>query len=642
MKSRYDLFVVLLEEFGRICEVDTSKSRETALRRWKSEGDEFFTVHLANFGKDFDRCLALESIPPDLFKGWRRTRVDVVVDDGKAPVLKKTKGTPVFLREFLDQIFVTDLVVDTGHFPDGDFGPLFRRNGSDVARAANAVWALRQLTRLFSKEKKVCDENRIQLAFDQYLETDKSLSDPLVDERRVELFHGSLLDDVRRVIRLVFGDALSSTDRAIYEGALIPAHGPGKTADRLLGNQKWVFRSWHQRLERLFPFQEYAVASPRYIEEREGDVELIPPEKELPVKVTPVPKTQLTPRLIAQEPTVMQYIQQAIARHLTLAIEAEGMGRRFTSFTDQNTNRAMAHLGSEDGSLATLDLSEASDRIANWLVEDLFSDFPHFSEGIEACRSTRARLPDGQVVRLEKFASMGSALTFPVEAMIFTAAAIVGCLRARGLPLERSTIGRLIESVHVFGDDIIVPVDATNSVIRVLHSLGFVVNEDKSFWTGGFRESCGKEFWYGFDVSTVKVRTGFPNSPDCATEVISTVSLRNLFYAEGLIGTCDFLDSLLMEATRGYYPIVSSTSPILGRVDDFISYDVGRWNRRTHSFEVKGWAERSRSPKNGIDDSHALLKCYSHPGISELDPEHSRRSGRPRAASLKLVWGPPF
>jgi len=102
------------------------------------------------------------------------------------------------------------------------------------------------------------------------------------------------------------------------------------------------------------------------------------PQEELPTRLVAVPKTQATPRLIAEEPTVMQYIQQAIMQSLVPEIESNLISGSFTGFTDQAPNQLLARKGSEDGSLATLDLSEASDRVANWLVEELFGDFPNF------------------------------------------------------------------------------------------------------------------------------------------------------------------------------------------------------------------------------------------------------------------------
>jgi hypothetical protein len=227
------------------------------------------------------------------------------------------------------------------------------------------------------------------------------------------LFGGGLLRDLSRVIMLVFGDAFAEVDRQIADYEIVPTHGPGATADRLVGNQKWTFPTWPERLERIFPFREYAQHS--LLAERDSPLRLLPMDEEYPTRVILVPKTQVTPRIIAAEPTAMQYAQQSLKRALVGAIESHEMASSFVGFELQWPNQAMAHCASDDGALATLDLSEASDRVPNWLVEAILEPWPLFNEAVQACRSTQAKLPDGRVIPLLKFASMGSALTFPVH-----------------------------------------------------------------------------------------------------------------------------------------------------------------------------------------------------------------------------------
>lgn len=398
---------------------------------------------------------------------------------------------------------------------------------------------------------------------------------------------------------------------------------------------------WHDRLEYLFPYREYALPNWHYAKEDQA-ITWLSPEDEPPVLLTAVPKTQATPRLIAIEPTVMQYIQQAIMAPLVQNIESNSVSRSFTAFTDQRPNQALAKKGSKDGSLATLDLSEASDRVANWLVEDLFSDYPHFLEGIQACRSTRCQLPSGSVMQIQKFASMGSALTFPIEAMVFTTVALTGILRSTNTPPTLASIKKLFGQVRVYGDDIIVPVDKAEAVIDTLETFGFKVNRSKSFWTGPFRESCGKEYFHGNDVSIVKVRERFPSSSRSAKEMVSLVSFRNQLCEAGWFDTVDELDQSISVLLRGTYPVVSSNSPLLGRIDSRYPVDIDRFNKGLFRPEVKGYQLYAPIPRNALTDVPALLKCLMHPGISKMQKEHLVRSGRPRVASLKLAWAPVY
>lgn len=396
---------------------------------------------------------------------------------------------------------------------------------------------------------------------------------------------------------------------------------------------------WHDRLEYLFPFWEYALPNARYA--LEGlDVTFLTPEDEPPTRLVAVPKTQSKPRLIAAEPTVMQYIQQAIAGVLVPALEQNSLSGSFLGFTDQVPNQEMARVGSKDGSLATLDLSDASDRVANWLVEELFQDFPHFLEGVQAARSLRCQLPSGEVIPLTKFASMGSAMTFPIEAIVFATVALLACHGTSSRPTYAS-LRRFVGSVRVYGDDIIVPANKAVEVIDYLETFGFKVNRRKSFWTGSFRESCGKEYFHGRDVSVVYSREKYPTSLRSVKELVSLSSFRNQLARAGWYDTVELLDKDLLTLTGGNYPYVQENSPLLGRVGPDRP-DIHRTNRALHRPEVRGFTVRAKSPDSALDGVPALLKCLMHPEISEYAWDHLQRSGRPRAVGLKLAWAPVY
>jgi hypothetical protein len=478
------------------------------------------------------------------------------------------------------------------------------------------------------------------------------------------------LADTRRVFNLLFGRVLTKLEAMIYSGELRPKHGPGSTADSLYGNQKWTLPVWHQRLETLFPYVDYGVPSYRYWDEQFW-TKFLMPEGEPPAKLTAVPKTHGKPRLISIEPTVMQYIQQAISVPLRDLLERDSLSKHFIGFEEQWPNQAMAQIGSEDGSLATLDLSDASDRVPNWLVEDLIQDFPLFGEAVEACRSSHVQLPSGDVHQLRKFASMGSAMTFPIEAMVFTSVAFEAMFRASKTRPTLAAFRQYQDQVRVYGDDIIVPTHKAEIVIEALETLGFRVNRNKSFWTGSFRESCGKEFWKGMDVSVVRFRKRLPTSRHDVDEIVSTSATRNLFYKAGMEELASRLDDLLVDILDGCYPWVKDTSPILGRVHKSGLYQIDGWNERLHCPFVKGYAVVPKIPQNEINDHHALMKCFQRASlpkanseepweeevryaqidrrgwVTELldrgsDPKHLTHSGRPFAVSIKRGKGLPF
>jgi hypothetical protein len=160
----------------------------------------------------------------------------------------------------------------------------------------------------------------------------------------------------------------------------------------------------------------------------------------------------------------------------------------------------MAREGSLRGNYATADLSSASDTVSYALVMSLlpmewFDLLDHFrSESVEF---------RGELVELEKFSSMGNAFTFELESLIFYSLALAVCdyLDLLGSPVfdDKGALNKGFPVV-VYGDDIIVPVGAYSLLEKVLTWCGFELNSKKSFCYGYFRESCGADWLFGFDV----------------------------------------------------------------------------------------------------------------------------------------------
>jgi len=623
VKSRSDIWLAMLVDTGMACSVSTSHDRETVMRRVKAEGDSFYTITLPTFEKDLLRSVEEGRIPSDLFRSFSRRKV--------RKKNETVRGVPEFFGGFLDLLFTSETGVDVDGgrlLPE----PILRRD--DINVSALALKSIRQLCLLFSKEKALCSAEKIDQAIQSYVDVDKALDNPL--EGDIE-FLVSRIRFLQRVLSIMYADVISAVEREIDHFELVPAHGPGATADAVRGNSKWRFLTWNDRLEEYFPYGMYCLPNASY--EAEGQVEYLPLDAEIPAKLVSVPKTQSTPRLIAEEPANMQYIQQSLMRSLVPKLELSRFGS-FVGFTDQTPNQELACIGSRDGSLATLDLSEASDRVPYWLVAAVFGRFPTFVGAISSARSKTVQLPSGEIISLRKFASMGSALTFPLETMLFSMISVASCLGWSSA--SRSAISRLAGSVRVYGDDIIVPTDKAASVIEGLESFGFKVNRNKSFWTGPFRESCGREFLFGLPTSVVKCREKLPESQNCVKEIVSLVSFRNLLAQEGYSTTIDILDKEITYLLRGRFPFVEETSPVLGRVPG--RYPMVIDHHRDHPYlhrpEVRGYVINARSPKSVLDDVPALLKCLVTPGISQLQPDHLERSGRPRAVGLKLAWAP--
>jgi hypothetical protein len=597
MKSPMPLLQRILHQMGDRCGTSTNRDWETITGRVKTEGFSFVTITLPEFCKDFEEALDLGFVGSHHFLSFRKWR-----------------RLPAFLRGFVSQVF------------DPDTGVL-RQDPSVLA-----IQAVRQICLVFGKINLPCSKERVRKAFDGYLKAEKELRE--ADRAR----NGDFLQDFARVSRMLWSDLFADIDNDVYAGKIIPKHGPGSTASGLKGNAKFSNRQWTYRLENVFPFVENGFASWSQWQDL-PQVRWFGPREEEPVKVISVPKTLKTPRIIAMEPVYMQYVQQGLLEKIEEGYKKHVFPRSFVNHVGtQHVNQELACLGSTDGSLATLDLSEASDRVSNQLVRVMLSPHRWLFQAVDACRSRTAELPDVGKVRLAKFASMGSALTFPFEAMVFCTLVFLGIERDVGHRLSRREILSYSGKVRVYGDDIIVPVEHVRSVIHFLETNGLKVNGRKSFWNGKFRESCGKEYYNGTDVGIVRCRSMLPSSRKDVSELVSTVSLMNRLYSAGLDEAGDFLFTELRKFIR--LPRVSRTSQALGLEVDF-DFDVDRYNQHLHRGETRVWVVDAKLPNNSIDGYDALLKVFLKRSSRPFqDPRHLEVSGRPVALRIKQQWIP--
>jgi hypothetical protein len=636
VKSLTYLWSCIANEMAIRCCTSATRDIKTVTCRFEHEGLSFLAITLADYGKVTQKWL---------------DRGFVVPSEAAAFKLKPHTGLPAFLSGFLERVF------------DPCSGVLL--DEPDI----EAILAIRQLMLMFSKialpnhsernenlgvDRKVVSEDRERRAMSEFVqcEQDVRAADARLDPE--------FLRDFKRMSAMLFGDLFSKVDRDVYWGRNVPKHGPGTVADRLSSNAKWDQRTWTARLSKVFDPASVLYPNGHFVDRMDEDLNILEPEAEIPVRVITVPKTLKTPRIIAIEPAVMQYMQQAVLRNILSAIKEDGFLHRVVGFDDQDPNRELAREGSHSGDLATLDLSEASDRVSNQHVLAMLEDWPHLCEAVQSTRSRKADVPGHGVLRLAKFASMGSALCFPIEAMVFLTVIFLGIERESSTLLSRDAlIKRYRERVRVFGDDLIVPREHVLSVVDELETFGFRVNISKSFWTGRFRESCGREYYDGQDVSVVKVREVLPTRRQNASGVISAASLRNQLYWAGFWRGAAWMDDYMRKVLK-HWPNVAPSSPLLGR-ESALGYQFQRLHPNHHSPLTKGYYVVAKAPRDHLEGSGALLKCLVRTAgqtmfgltrakpvvplgvdVNSVDEEHLERSGRPKRVDIKLGWRPPF
>ena len=511
----------------------------------------------------------------------------------------------------------------------------------------DCIFAIRQICLFAKKLKLPCTSAREKAAESAFVQCESDLRAHEPDRITADIFS--------RVSRVVWSDLIGGRNPT---DEYIPRHGPGTTQEGIRGNGKFAFPSWPSRLESEFPFSEFGIGSISNYTGGFSDhpVRIVSTRDETPVRVVFVPKTQKTPRVIAIEPVCMQYIQQAIAAWLIPRIEHRGLYTKgHVNFRDQSVNAKLALSTSISGESATLDMSEASDRVSSGLVWRMLSSVPEFRKQVFACRSTRATLPSGRLVHLRKFASMGSALCFPIESMAFYIAIISARIRIAGVRITPRSIRKYSSGVFVYGDDLIVPTDEAPAICTILEGLAFKVNAHKSFWNGKFRESCGMDAYNGVDVTPVYIRRMLPADRTDSHGVASLVSLANQFYLKGMWQTCKFLRQEA-EKLLGELPTMAITAfrylerVIEGRYNPsrqcaglgWISFSNGEsangWDKQYQCFKSKRWIVIPVRRKDPLNGDFALLKCFGLIGNSDVDPKHLRETVRYGNLALKRRW----
>jgi hypothetical protein len=260
-------------------------------------------------------------------------------------------------------------------------------------------------------------------------------------------------------------------------------------------------------------------------------------------KLIDVPKSLTSKRVIAPEPLdkavagqrALLTLRDVLTRNGSMAFINDKSGSIPWAIDGQDINRALAKTGSATGSFATVDLSSASDSISKSLF---------FRVCPESWRPFYANQIDWYYIdelkrrcALHTLFTSGHPLTWDTEAAYFLAVARF-CARICGVQEYRS-------KCWSYGDDIILPAQAYDTVCDVLEILGHRVNRDKSYAVGRFRESCGGWYYNGEDVTPVfwprseVTFDGVGLQPMC--------KLQQRLLSAGLTGAASYLTARIQE-----------------------------------------------------------------------------------------------
>jgi hypothetical protein len=507
------------------------------------------------------------------------------------------------------------------------FNLVFAEDGNllDVV-SAEAIGHLRQVLYFAYKYELPYSEAETSRVIETFIQTDAELA----------LLDIPLASDTLSLAKII--------TRKVFDGFnhldIHPRHGPGAVATGEKLDAKWYFTRRYQSLDTVYPFHKYFLMGG--IWENVLDWSRFPPvtHQNGRAKVVLVPKDSRGPRLISCEPLEFQWIQQGLGRKMASHLE---YGSPYTkgqvNFTRQDINSNLAKTSSASQQYATLDLKDASDRVSLELVRRIFEDTPDLLRALEASRTTETLLPDGRVVSLLKYAPMGSALCFPVEAYVFWVIIVSALISHSKLPLEK--VG---SQVFVYGDDIIVPTEWALVSIQALESFGLRVNRDKSCIKGYFRESCGTDAYNGVDVTPLRLKTPWTNRSSDGSAYVAFIELANALALRGYDACSDAIrkevdrvyGNIPYGTSRSSYPCIIITDPARAV---FLNGKLfrRRVNRRYQRIEFLLPSLSSRRIRTKLDGWQRLMRDVVSPAFS--DPSVIVV---PRSIQIKREWAAVF
>lgn len=573
------LLETMLKQFSIDLDLSVERDVATMLRRYEHEGFSFL-------------ALTLPKLSDALLQGIELGRFSCPTD------FSRHGSLPRFLGGFFKRVFTVDGVL------------------RDDA-AADCIFAIRNVCDFWKKPKIACTPDRNEKAERRYIDVEGELAKltPTVKQK------DSILDATAGILWSQVFSELDPLD-------IICKHGPGNTADRRLSNDRQQFSWWYARSEPWFPsalhcYPNYGYAAQAIEPTSTGvgkSLDYIDEWSEPPVRVVFVPKTLKTPRVIALEPSPMQFIQQGLMNHIVPILESHRLTKKAVRFTDQSINQQLAHKASLDRTLTTLDLSDASDRVHVDLVYRIFK-----SSGIRdyllAARSAQAALPSGRIVTLHKFASMGSAICFPVEAMVFYTLVQTAMHKHDSRRPSSESIFNYSKSISIYGDDIIVPTDYTDAVVQNLEAYGLKVNVNKSFRNSLFRESCGADYYRGIPVRPIYARELAPDAARdwTANQILSWTATANQFYLNGMWLMAQTVREMLESVLRSTIPRCRDSRGT-GVYFASVMFDTNlRYNKGVHGYSQKRTVFIPIQRKDDIDGN--AIACFNKWGQQLNTPD---------------------
>jgi hypothetical protein len=622
-----DLHILLIRDVAESVDYDAERDIETLLTRYRHEGFALMSKTLPKMDKALLEGLQEGFYQQTYFKRASKRGVRLAL--------------PSFTLGLLNRIF------------DAESGLIKPRPDY------TAIAALHQIYSFTYKYEVELPDDVVVKCIEQMIDTDRSLPSSLHYFSIRGEYPISDSDFVLTKARLLLDTVFRDCDLE----KITPRHGPGASNEVLKPHEKYHFTRLSRKLTKAYcpanyfagtvadffarnPLARKVIVSsgsvqgsfsvdPKKVEQyvsRKGRPDEITLSEFMSMcsKVCPVPKNSTTARIISSEPVGNMWVQQGQSRKIVNLLGDHPLTKGHVNFDDQTINQDLAIRGSLNGNLATIDLSEASDRVSRALAYALLPN--HIYKALDASRSEYSMIvwPNGNksYIRLNKFAPMGNGFCFPIESVIFWALS-VACIQV----LYNVGLETALECVFVYGDDIIVPSHFSSGVMDTLPSFGFKVNTHKSYSRGLFRESCGMDAFGGVDVTPLKLKTRAPRRISQAESISGWVDFANECKSRGYMRLYGKMKSHI-ERLTGPLPSYPRKIGILTWVgeDTLVSTEepepIDRSKPWYQGRVVRGWALQVRKykpVKSEFPEWLALMRRIVTPSLKDnghLDKEH--------------------
>lgn len=327
-----------------------------------------------------------------------------------------------------------------------------------------------------------------------------------------------------------------------------------------------------------------------------------------------VPKTSKIDRAIAIEPSLNMFFQKGVQAILEDRLK-EVFGIDFG--VQPAINAELARRGSSTGRFGTIDLKSASDLISTKMLKQILPR--DVFNTLSMLRSPSTHVGD-EWIELSMFMTMGNAYCFALQTLIF-AVIVTSCYKLMGIfpinPCRQNKgadetcfptkpaqwIG--IGNFGVFGDDIICLSNCYDFVVEILQCFGFEVNRDKSFNEGLFRESCGRDYYSGYNTRGVYCKT--LKDPQDRVSLINRLNVWSAYHGILLSTTINLLKGTLRNPP--YVPPYEGDSAGI-KVPGELLCDTGVRKSKDGAYIYSRYIPRPK--RINLDEESPLGSCYPH------------------------------